>query len=139
MFPDQNSELVAQLRQLQVQLPDLDRDRLLYQAGQRSVKKSLVWPAVSGLCLMLALSSFLLRPPFEQLMNEQSVQLAIESKPEKQPESSTEPFPSDESLKYMNALQDLIENKPWQSAAKYDSLKSETILTAGSYLQWFRQ
>lgn len=139
MSADQNNELVAQLKQLQVQMPALDRDRLLYQAGQRSVKQGWVWPAVSGLCMILALSSFLFRPPAEHMVKEQALQLATESKSVILPEASSEPFLRGESQSYLAALKELVENKPWRSTANYDSVKPDSIQTAGSYLQWFRQ
>ena len=139
MPANRNEELVEQLRQFQVQLPALDRDRLLYQAGQRSMKRSWAWPTVTGLCLSMTVVSLLVRPPAEQIVQERVVYVAAELKPSNQLEAMPESPQKEDSMSYVAALKDLVENKPMRTTASYDSVKSVAIPTAGSYLEWFRQ
>ena len=54
MLPESHDELSQTLRQLKVAAPALDRDRLLFEAGRRSVKRSWVWPMATAASVMVA-------------------------------------------------------------------------------------
>ncbi|MFT3879990.1 MAG: hypothetical protein QM703_10065 [Gemmatales bacterium] len=51
---ESNDDLSLTLRQLKVAAPTLDRDRLLFEAGRRSVKPSWAWPMATAASLLLA-------------------------------------------------------------------------------------
>ncbi len=139
MSMNQSNELELQLRQLQVQPAELDRDQLLFTAGQRSVKRSWAWPTVTGFCLAMTAVSFLIRLPGEQLVTERIVYVSAELMPSNQIEAIPETPRKEDSMSYVGALKDLLENKPLRTTASYDSVKSVSIPTAGSYVEWFRQ
>lgn len=57
MSNDINADLSTSLRQLKVVTPSLDRDRLLYEAGRRSMQRSRLWPMATASSLLLAAST----------------------------------------------------------------------------------
>jgi len=54
MRTESTDDLSQTLRQLKVAAPTLDRDRLLFEAGRRSVKPSWAWPMATAASLLLA-------------------------------------------------------------------------------------
>ncbi len=60
MLPESHDELSQTLRQLKVAAPALDRDRLLFEAGRRSVKRSWAWPMATAASVMVACLSGLM-------------------------------------------------------------------------------
>ena len=48
MLPEANDDISQTLGQLKIIAPALNRDRLLFEAGRRSVKQSWVWPMATA-------------------------------------------------------------------------------------------
>ena len=137
MSPEANGDLGPWLKQLQVAPPTLDRDRLLYDAGQRSVKRGWAWPMVASMCLALAAVSIITRLPADSIVQERVVYVAAELKPIGPGETKPVAAIQNDPLSYVAILQDMVQNKPMRSTASYDSVKPSVIQTAGSYVEWF--
>lgn len=141
MSPESNGDLGQWLKQLQVAPPAVDRDRLLYEAGQRSVKRSWAWPMVASICLALSAVSIMTRlsadSPAAPIVQERVVYVAAELKPIEPGETKPVAAIQNDPLSYIAMLQDMVQNKPMRSTATYDSVKPSAIQTAGSYVEWF--
>src|SRR4051812_21923825 len=100
MLPESNDELSQTLRQLKVAASTLDRDRLLFEAGRRSVRRSIAWPMLTAVSLLLAgISSLMV---WQQPLRQQQETLAASTpvlqetiaslKPTNEPDESLLPF-----------------------------------------------
>lgn len=128
--------LAEQLKQMSLQPVALDRDRLLFEAGRRSVKPSKAWPLATVMSMALACTMTVL---YWQQQPQQTM-IAIATQPEpvqtlpeiKDVPVVTEPEPQ---LPYMYlVLRDpSILNKP--ISYPNNNAKPTPLLTAGSYLQ----
>ncbi len=130
--------LADQLKQMSLQPAGLDRDRLLYEAGRRSVKPSKAWPLATAVSMALAYIMTVLY--WQQPQQSHQPMLAIATQPEsvqtfpeiKDVPAIAEPEPQVPYL-YLVLRDPSILNKP--ISYPNNNAKPTPLLTAGSYLQ----
>lgn len=142
MSHDSDNDLGQSLRQLKVTAPSLDRDRLLFEAGRRSVRHSWAWPLATAASVLLAVSTgFLYWHQFANI--HEQAKSVVPTRPETvaSPVAQREPVESISPLSYL-AMRN--EDFGYQRVAMRSSTIEETkpmpILSAGSYVlpEWQR-
>lgn len=128
--------LADQLKQMSLQPAALDRDRLLFEAGRRSVKPSKAWPLVTVMSFLLACTMTVLywqRQPQQPMIAIATQPEPVQTLPEiKDVPVATEPEPQVPYL-YLVLRDPSILNKP--ISYPNNNAKPTPLLTAGSYLQ----
>jgi hypothetical protein len=130
--------LADQLKQMSLQPAALDRDRLLFEAGRRSVKPSKAWPLATVTSMALACTMTVLY--WQQTQQPQQPMLAVATQAEpvqtlpeiKEVPTVTEPEPQVPYM-YLVLRDPSILNKPISYPNNH--AKPTPLLTAGSYLQ----
>jgi hypothetical protein len=142
MSPESMNELSQSLRQLTVASPALDRDRLLFEAGRRSVRRSWGWPMATTVSLLLAGTCALLY--LQQSMNhrQQAQRPAVDPAAlatNHVQKSIPEVVEAVSPLSYL-ALREGGLNKNPVLPSISDDVKPMPILSAGSYVlpEWQR-
>ncbi len=137
MLPESNDDLSQTLRQLKIAAPALDRDRLLYEAGRRSVNPSWIWPMATIGSLLLACFCTVLY--WQQPANmSQQMPASVPIQPAevhivKQPSPEVLDPPS--ALSYLTLREESLSMKPPAVRTVSMDTKPAHILTAGSYIQ----
>lgn len=140
MSPEPLGDLSQWLKQLKVAVPELDRDKLLFEAGRRSLKRASIWPMALSLCLTLATTSALVWMSLHPRVQERIVYVPAELRIDKQMAKSEigDSLPlENEMFSYAALLQNLVRNKQARQTTGYDAVKQQTVQTVGSYVEWF--
>ncbi len=143
MLPESHDELSQTLRQLKVAAPALDRDRLLFEAGRRSVKRSWAWPMATAASVMVACLSGLM--VWQQTINRPQEARATSLAPVVQEliaaqKMNVEPVEELSPLSYLALREESLTQKHPSLRAIYSDTKPMPILSAGSYVlpEWQR-
>ncbi len=144
MLPESHDELSQTLRQLKVAAPALDRDRLLFEAGRRSVKRSWVWPMATAASVMVAcLSGWMVWQ--QSIINRPQEARATSLTPVAQEliasqKMNVEPVEELSPLSYLALREESLTQKHRALPAIYSDMKPMPMLSAGSYVlpEWQR-
>jgi cytoskeletal protein RodZ len=144
MLPESHDELSQTLRQLKVAAPVLDRDRLIFEAGRRSVKRSWVWPMATAASVMVACLSGLM--VWQQSISNRPQEARATSLAPVVQESITlqkmpaEPDETLSPLSYLALREESLTQKRPALPAIYSDTKPMPMLSAGSYVlpEWQR-
>lgn len=137
MPPD---DLLSTLHQLKPAPTSLNRDQLLYEAGRRSVRRTVVWPLATAASLMLACGSILIH--WQSVTTPQQFASATVAAPEVVATSPRREEPQDvlSPFSYLTLREvGFPKHRPVSSASSVEA-KPMPILTAGSYASpdWMR-
>lgn len=143
MLPESNDDLSQTLRQLKIAAPTLDRDRLLFEAGRRSVRRSLAWPMATAASLMLACITALMAWQQSQSHHPIALATSIAHEPQKPLPSTTvsnEPSETLPPFSYLALREESLTQKRSAHRMISDESKPMPILSAGSYVlpEWQR-
>lgn len=140
---ESNDDLSQTLKQLKVAVPTLDRDRLLFEAGRRSAKRSWAWPMVTAASLLLA--GVTASMSWHQSMPQHQVALSTSpaSVPHETialPKFANEPPEVLSPFSYLALREESLTQKHRVLPAISSDTKPMPILTAGSYVlpEWQR-
>ncbi|HQR06126.1 MAG TPA: hypothetical protein PLN21_04845 [Gemmatales bacterium] len=129
MLPESNDDLSQTLKQLKVATSALDKDRLLFEAGRRSVQHSLAWPMATAASLLLA-GVISLSPLLARSETERIVYLPV---PEAAPSTLVQQEgPTEDSSSYVMLLKEMTSINPSHRLPDISPGKSLPMLTAGS-------
>ncbi len=137
MLPESQDELSQTLRELKIAAPALDRDRLMFEAGRRSVKRSWVWPMATAASVMVTCLSGLMA--LQQLANRpketRATSLAlVEQESIALQKTGAEPVEELSPLSYLAMRnENLTQKHPVLHTINSDT-KPMPILSAGSYV-----
>jgi len=144
MLPESHEELSQTLRELKVAAPALDRDRLIFEAGRRSVKRSWVWPMATAAAVVVACLSGLMvwqqsisTRPYEARATALGpvVQESIASQ-----KMAAEPVEELSPLSYLALREESLTQKHPALRVFSDNTRQMPVLSAGSYVlpEWQR-
>ena len=137
MRTESHDELSQTLRQLKVAAPALDRDRLLFEAGRRSVRRSWVWPMATAVSVMVACSMSIFawwpQPTMERIVYLPAIESPSSTVAKQEYVNSLTPL--DDAVSYVMLRQEMFATVPFPRIPNISPGKSTTILTAGSFIQ----
>jgi len=137
MLPDSNDDLSQMLRRLKIAVPALDRDRLLFEAGRRSVKPSWAWPMVTAVSFLLACVTGLIAWQQSQPHHQVRASTSTTSVPQEVIPSTTirnEPPETLPPFSYLALRHESLIEKHSALPTISGNTKPMPILSAGSYV-----